>query len=87
MEYDEIAKILTQPQRRVAGLKQVQRAVEQGKVRWVVLAQDADESIRREVQTFCAEHAAPCIAGPDKAALGATCRLQVATAVAAILKE
>ena len=85
MEYVTIAPKLANAKLRIAGIKQVLRAVEQGKVSWVVLARDADEAIRREVQAFCAEHAAPCIAGPDKVALGVACRLQVATAVAAIL--
>ncbi len=86
MEYYEIAKMLAQPRCRVAGLKQVQRAILAGQVQAVVLAQDADESIAREVKALCTEHAAPCIMGPGKAALGAACRLQVGAAVAAILK-
>lgn len=86
MDYVTIAPLLVNPKARVAGLKQAQRAVEQGMAQFVVLARDADEPIARAVKAFCAEHAAPCVAGPDKAALGAACRLQVATAVAVVLK-
>ena len=86
MDYHAISGLLANSKARMAGLKQVQRAILASQVQAVVLAQDADEPIAREVKAICAEHAVPCVMGPSKAALGAACRLQVGTAVAAILK-
>jgi large subunit ribosomal protein L7A len=87
MEYDEIVKDLSKPKRRLAGLKQVQRALEAGKACAVVLADDADDHIRRRVRALCGEHGVECRDGPTMAELGALCRLDVGAAVACILKD
>jgi large subunit ribosomal protein L7A len=87
MEYDDIVKDLSKPKRRLAGLKQVQRAMEAGKACAVVLADDADDHIRRRVRSLCEERGIPCHDGPTMAELGALCRLDVGAAVACVLMD
>lgn len=87
MEYDEIAKILARPKSRLAGLKQVLRALETGKAAAVALADDADDHIRRRVKSLCQAQGVPCVDGPTMSELGLTCRLDVGTAVACVLKD
>jgi large subunit ribosomal protein L7A len=87
MEYDEIVKILPKPKARLAGLKQVQRALDAGTAAAVVLADDADDHIRRRIRARCQEMCVQCVDGPPMAELGALCRLDVGAAVACVLKE
>ena len=87
MEYECIVKTLSQQRSRVAGLKQVLRMLESGKAAVVVVADDADDHIRRKVLSQCAAHGVKCVEGPLMAELGAACRLQVGTAVACVIKE
>jgi large subunit ribosomal protein L7A len=87
MEYDEIVKSLSRQKNRLAGLKQVLRALDAGKATAVVLADDADDHIRRMVQSRCSDAGVPCHDGPVMAELGSLCRLDVGTAVACVLKE
>jgi large subunit ribosomal protein L7A len=87
MEYDEIVKILSKPKARLAGLKQVQRALEAGKAAVVMLADNADDHIRRRITARCEELGIQCADGPSMAELGALCRLDVGAAVACIVKE
>lgn len=87
MEYDEIVKTLSRPKNRLAGLKQVLRALENGRALAVVLADDADDHIRRQIRARCESLGIPCHEGPMMTELGAACRLDVGTAVACVLKE
>jgi large subunit ribosomal protein L7A len=87
MEYDEIVKILSKPKRHLAGLKQVQRALEAGNAAAVVLADDADDHIRRRVKALCIEAGVQCFDGPVMTELGALCRLEVGAAVACVVKQ
>ena len=87
MEYESIVKNLSQQRGRIAGLKQVLRALEGGKAAVVILADDADDHIRRKVKAQCAAHGVPCVEGPLMAELGAACKLQVGTAVACMIKD
>lgn len=87
MEYDEIVKTLSRQKNRLAGLKQVLRALEDGRAEAVVLADDADDHIRRRVRSQCQTKGVPCHDGPMMAELGSMCRLDVGTAVACVLKN
>jgi len=87
MEYDEVLKTLSRPKNRLAGLKQVLRALETGRAAAVVLADDADDHIRRRVRSRCEELGVKCFDGPVMAELGTLCRLDVGAAVACALKE
>jgi large subunit ribosomal protein L7A len=87
MEYDDIVKSLSRQKNRLAGLKQVLRALEAGKAEAVVLADDADDHIRRMVRGRCDTAGVPCYEGPVMAELGSLCRLDVGTAVACVLKD
>jgi len=86
MEYDDIVKALSHPKSRMAGLKQVMRALEDGKVEAVALAEDADDHIRRRVRSRCVALGVPCADAPTMYELGTVCRLDVGTAVACVLK-
>ncbi len=86
MENSEILSALSRQKHRLAGLKQVLRALESGKAESVVLAGDADDHIRRRVKVLCQQMGVPCADGPAMAKLGRMCRLQVGTAVACLLK-
>ena len=85
MEYREIAGELGRTRARVAGLKQVLRALEGGSARVVVLAQDADGPIRARVRGRCEALGVPCVEGPAMRELGPACRLDVPTAVACLI--
>ncbi len=87
MEYDDIVKTLSRQKSRLAGLKQVLRALDDGRAAAVVLADDADDHIRRMVRGRCETAGVPCYEGPVMAELGMLCRLDVGTAVACVLKE
>jgi large subunit ribosomal protein L7A len=87
MEYEDIVKILPKPKARMAGLKQVQRALDAGKAAAVVLADDADDHIRRRIRARCLELGVQCLDGPTMAELGTLCRLDVGAAVACVLKN
>lgn len=87
MENDDILKMLSRPKNRLAGLKQVLRALENGKAEAVVLADDADDHIRRRVKSLCQTQGVPCVDGPTMGELGRLCRLDVGTAVACTLRD
>jgi large subunit ribosomal protein L7A len=70
----------------MAGLKQVLRALEDGKVEAVALAEDADDHIRRRVRARCDALGVPCADAPTMHELGTACKLDVGTAVACVLK-
>ncbi len=86
MENAEIFIALTRQKHRLAGLKQVARALESGKAESVVLADDADDHIRRKVRLLCQQQGVLCVDGPAMADLGRMCRLDVGTAVACVLR-
>ncbi len=86
MNYQDMEQDLGRPRARLAGLKQVLRAVEDGSARAVVLARDVDEPIRARVRERCEAADVPCVEGPSMQELGQTCRLDVATAVACLLR-
>lgn len=87
MEYEEIVKTLSRQKSRLAGLKQVLRALDDGRAAAVVLADDADDHIRRTVLSRCEAAGVPCHDGPVMAELGMLCRLDVGTAVACVLRD
>ena len=77
---------LRNPARRVVGLKQVLRAVKNGRAAKVYLCRDADEFIYRQVEQACDEHGVPMIPADSMEELGKACLIAVKTAAAAILK-
>jgi large subunit ribosomal protein L7A len=87
MEYDDILKQLSRQKSRLAGLKQVVRALEEGRAAAVVLADDAEDHIRRRIVSLCQAQGVTCHDGPTMGELGRLCRLDVGAAVACALKD
>lgn len=83
-----MVQALRDPKKRVVGLKQTLRALQQDRVAAVYLAGDVDEHIRRKVANACLERGVeirPAGMGQDD--LGAFCQIEVGAAVIALLKS
>ncbi len=72
--------------RKVVGVKQTQRAVNDGNVRLVFLAQDADPRVTGALETLCEERGIPVERVAHMKELGSACGIAVGSAVAALLK-
>ena len=70
---------------KVTGAKQVPRALKNGSVRLVFLAQDADPRVTDPVALLCQEQGVETETVPTMTELGAACGIAVGSAVAAIL--
>ncbi len=73
--------------KKVAGLKQTIKAVEQGKATLVFVAKDAEEKIRQSIAETSQSKGIPLVEVDSMNDLGQACGIQVGTAVAAILKQ
>ncbi len=69
---------------RVAGVKQTRRAILEGNVRRVFLAQDADTRVTRPIEALCGERGIPVEQVPTMKELGAACGIAVGSAAAAV---
>ena len=69
----------------VAGLKQSLKAIQSGKASKVLLASDADYFLSSKVSDACLANKVPVIGSYTKSQLGKMCRLDVDTAVVALL--
>lgn len=74
------------PVGRVVGLKQVTRALRDGRAERVYLCTDADEFLYRQVEALCAEKGVALTKLDDMKELGKLCGVDVKTATAALLK-
>ena len=70
---------------KVTGAEQVTRALKNGSVRLVFLAQDADPRVTDPVALLCQEQGVETETVPTMTELGAACGIAVGSAVAAIL--
>ena len=70
---------------KLTGAKQVTRALKNGSVRRVFLAEDADPRVTDPIMALCREYGAESETVPTMAALGAACGIAVGSAVAAIV--
>jgi large subunit ribosomal protein L7A len=73
-------------QPRVIGLKQSVRAILEGQAQLAILADDADEHIRKEVLDCCRKKNVPVETTESKASLGKACGIERSAAVVAVLK-
>ena len=78
---------LKQARRTVTGMKQTQKAVENGKVEHVFIARNADERVTRPVLEICAQKGIPVTMVETMAELGKACCMKVQAAMAAVLAE
>ena len=71
---------------KVVGIKQVRRALKEGKACHVFLADDADPQLTDPIRAQCAEQKIPVEDGFSMKELGRACGITVDAAVAALLK-
>ena len=79
-------ELLSQPDKRVVGAKQVLRALAGGQAAHVFLGKDADGFIYHRINGLCEEKSVPVTVVDTMAELGKLCRVDVKTASAAVLK-
>lgn len=79
-------ELLSQPDRRVVGAKQVLRAVEAGRAACVFLGRDADGFLYHRINGLCEEKNVPVTVVDSMQELGKLCRVEVKTASAAVLR-
>lgn len=72
---------------KIVGLKQTLRAVQQGKIMMVYVANDADESVLRKVAEACNQAEVPVTkVNYSQHELGRVCQIEVGAAVVALPK-
>lgn len=79
-------ELLSQPDRRVVGAKQVLRAVEADRAACVFLGRDADGFLYHRINGLCEEKNVPVTVVDSMQELGKLCRVEVKTASAAVLR-
>ncbi len=82
MIYEE----LCDPARRVVGVKQVLRALEEGRVARAYVAKNADLTLTQRIVDRCYAREIPCEEIETMEKLGRTCGIEVKAAAAALLR-
>lgn len=75
------------PEKRVVGLKQVQRFARDGLLESVFIAKDADEHIIERLLNVCDKHAIPYDKAYTMHQIGNACQIEVGSACAGLLKQ
>lgn len=75
------------PDKRVVGLKQVQRFARSGMLEKVFIAKDADEHIIQKLLGVCDKHAIPYDKAYTMHQLGNACQIEVGSACAGLVKN
>lgn len=81
---EEIFDKLANKNLRVVGIKQVLKSLDTGRVRCVILAENADEYYKACVMESVKNNNAEVVTVPTKELLAAYCRVDAPTAVAAL---
>lgn len=82
MEYKDFKDIP-----KVIGLKQSLKQIKKGNVSKVVLAEDTDENIKKDIQIACENAKVPVIYCKSKVVLGEESGIERSAAVVALIKE
>ncbi len=69
----------------VVGTKQLKKAVEAGRARYVFLAKNADRAISGKIEAMCAQHDIQITWVASMAELGRACGIEVGAAAAAVV--
>ena len=77
---------LRQATARVVGTKQLLRALEEGNVKTVFVAADADVFLTKRVTDFCLDRDIPCLEVPTAKDIGTACGIDVPAAAAGVLR-
>ena len=70
---------------KVVGIKQLRRALSDGKAKKVFIAEDADPALTAPIEELCREDHVELIMVPTMKQLGDACEIPVAAAAAAII--
>jgi Ribosomal protein HS6-type (S12/L30/L7a) len=81
-----MAEDMASSEKRVAGTKQVLRAIENGTAKAVYLAQDCDDFLYRRIMNAAGEKNVPVQKVETMKELGKMCLVEVKTTAAALLK-
>lgn len=73
--------------KRVIGIKQVTKAVNNGLAGCVFLAADADDRVLKPLKTLCESKKVKVITGVTMTELGKACSIEVGAAAAAIINK
>ena len=73
--------------KRVVGVKQLTKALKEGRAAKVFLAADAETRVTRPIEQLCETMSVPVETVPSMAELGRACAIEVGAAAAAILCE
>lgn len=72
---------------KVIGIKQTQRALKDGKLRLVFLAEDADSRVTEPLEALCRELGVEVKRVPHKKELGSVCGIAVSSAVVGLFRD
>ena len=72
--------------RMVVGTKQLKKAVNSGRARYVFLAENADPAVTEPLAALCEQNSIQIAWVPSMAELGRACGIEVGAAAAAVLK-
>lgn len=73
--------------KRVIGIKQVSKAVNNGYAEYVFLAKDADDRVLEPLISLCKKNKTKMVTGSTMAELGKACSIEVGAAAAAIINK
>jgi len=84
MSYEQLTQIQS---RIIIGVKQTLRAMKNGEISEVYIAEDADRHITNQVIELAEEQSIPYTSVPSKKDLGIACGIDVGTSTAAVKHE
>lgn len=83
MSYEKVNQVKSQT---IIGLKQTLKAMKNGQISEVYIAEDADRYMTREVEELAKTLDIPCLRVDSKKKLGAACGIDVGASTVAIKK-
>lgn len=87
MSRDGSLRALREAERKVVGVKQTKKALQEQRVVTVYVASDADPAVTEPVLNACEQHGTEVVTVDHMADLGEACRIDVGAAAAAVLKQ
>ncbi len=79
-----LSRLKTEP--KLVGLKQSQKAIQEGRAAAAFMAEDADIRLQDQISRLCEEHQVELYGVATMAELGQACGIEVGAAVAVLLK-
>lgn len=83
MSYEKVKQVKSQ---KIIGLKQTLKAMKNGQISEVYIAEDADRYMTHEVEELAKTLGIPCLRVDSKKKLGAACGIDVGASTVAIKK-